>query len=270
MVSMEHGGDRLDLVSQVMADAEEGGGLASDAPHLVGGLLESRRRRDLNPRPLTGLGHARRCAFPPTLARSYRESRWIACACTGGFRMPHRVHTAPTSCGRTHHFALRLAGRYRRCPLSFAKTPSGGQVVDRSALIRTISERDDHPRAPSGATPPVPLRQPAPARPGEPRPTRAARRVQTHGASAQIAHDGSPRVGWGWPEPGPAGGRLWSSCRPTPSCDGSTDASASAGPSSPVGLPEPVLASMPRSPPSSGKWPRRIPCGVPRAYTESS
>ena len=30
-----------------------------------------------------------------------------------------------------------------------------------------------------------------------------------------------------WPEPGPAGGRLWSSSRPRPSYDGSTDASAS-------------------------------------------
>ena len=82
-----------------------------------------------------------------------------------------------------------------RQTLSFAKTPSGGQVVDLSALIRTISELDDHPRAPPGSTPPVPLRRPPPARPGEPRLASAARRVQTIGASAQIAHDGSPLVG---------------------------------------------------------------------------
>jgi hypothetical protein len=68
-------------------------------------------------------------------------------------------------------------------------------VVDLSTLIRTISERDDHPRAPPASTPPVPLRWPAPACPGESCPTSAARRVQTNGASAQIAHDGSPRVG---------------------------------------------------------------------------
>jgi len=48
------------------------------------------------------------------------------------------------------------------------KTPSGGQVVDLSALIRTISELDDHPRAPPAATPPLPLRRPPPARPREP------------------------------------------------------------------------------------------------------
>ena len=35
-----------------------------------------------------------------------------------------------------------------------------------------------------------------PARPGEPRLASAARRVHTFGASAQIAHDGLPLVGW--------------------------------------------------------------------------
>src|SRR5262245_18772540 len=55
--------------------------------------------------------------------------------------------------------------------------------------------------------------------------------------------------GSGWSEPGPAGGGLWSSSRPTPSYDGSADASASTGPNSRVGLPEAVLASMLRSPP---------------------
>ena len=37
-----------------------------------------------------------------------------------------------------------------------------------------------------------------------------------------------------------------------------------------VGLPEAALRSMRRSPPSSGKWPRRIPCGVRPASTGSS
>jgi hypothetical protein len=54
MVGIGHAAARLDLVSQVTADVEEIGSPASDAPHRVGGLLES-RRRGLNPRrwPLT-------------------------------------------------------------------------------------------------------------------------------------------------------------------------------------------------------------------------
>ena len=35
-------------------------------------------------------------------------------------------------------------------------------------------------------------------------------------------------------------------------------------------LPEAALRSVPKSPPSSGKWPRRIPCGVLPASTWSS
>src|SRR2546426_3188787 len=53
--------------------------------------------------------------------------------------------------------------------LSFAKTPSGRQVVDLSALIRRRSKLDDHPPAPPLAARPVPLRRPSPACPGEPR-----------------------------------------------------------------------------------------------------
>jgi hypothetical protein len=45
----------------------------------------------------------------------------------------------------------RLTPRERLCRLSFAKTPSVRQEADLSALIRTISELDDHPRAPPAA-----------------------------------------------------------------------------------------------------------------------
>jgi len=45
-------------------------------------------------------------------------------------------------------------------PCPSPKTPSGGQVVDLSALIRTISELDDHPRAPPGSTSPSPKPHP--------------------------------------------------------------------------------------------------------------
>jgi hypothetical protein len=51
MVGIGHATARLDFVSQVTADVEEIGSPASDAPHRVGGLLES-RRRGLNPRRL--------------------------------------------------------------------------------------------------------------------------------------------------------------------------------------------------------------------------
>src|SRR5712691_2287532 len=49
--------------------------------------------------------------------------------------------------------------------LSFAKTPSGGQVVDRSARVRRKSQLDDHPPAPPASLSPLPLRRPPPARP---------------------------------------------------------------------------------------------------------
>ena len=99
----------------------------------------------------------------------------------------------------------------------------------------------------SASTPPVPLRRPPPARPREPRPAPAARRVQANGAPAETAHDAIASSGLGWPESGPAGGRLSSSCRPTPSCGGSGAASASTGPSSPAGLRWAARRSAPRS-----------------------
>jgi hypothetical protein len=50
-------------------------------------------------------------------------------------------------------------------------------VVDLSALIQKQSEPDDHPPAPLASTPPISLRRPPPARPGEPRLAPPARRV---------------------------------------------------------------------------------------------
>jgi hypothetical protein len=62
--------------------------------------------------------------------------------------------------------------------LSFAKTSAGGQVVDLSTLIRRESPLDDHSPPPPASCPPLPLQRPSPARPREPRPASAARRVQ--------------------------------------------------------------------------------------------
>jgi hypothetical protein len=73
--------------------------------------------------------------------------------------------------------------------LSFAKTPSGGQVIDLSALIRRESHLDDHTPAPRASTPPVPLRRPPAARAGEPRLAPTARRVQEIGDPAEITHN---------------------------------------------------------------------------------
>src|SRR3989442_4967595 len=73
--------------------------------------------------------------------------------------------------------------------LSFAKTPSGGHVVDLSAPIRRQSQLDDHPLAPPASAPPVPLRWPSPARPREPRLAPAVGRVQENGAPTQASPD---------------------------------------------------------------------------------
>jgi hypothetical protein len=69
------------------------------------------------------------------------------------------------------------------------QNPVRGQVVDLSGLIRRESQFDDHPLAPRASTPPVPLRRPPAARPREPRPAPAARRVQANGDPAQASHD---------------------------------------------------------------------------------
>src|SRR5467141_4542500 len=79
--------------------------------------------------------------------------------------------------------------------LSFAKTPSGEQVVDLSALIQRQSEPDDHPPAPSAPTPPVPVRRPPPARPGEPRLAAATGRLQADGEPAEASTERSAPLG---------------------------------------------------------------------------
>src|SRR2546427_9752888 len=66
---------------------------------------------------------------------------------------------------------------------------------------------------------------------------------------------------------GRPGGRLSSSCRPTPSCGGSGAASASTGPSSPPGPSRAAHPSMLRSRLSSHGWLRPIRCGAPREFT---
>src|SRR5467141_1720424 len=82
---------------------------------------------------------------------------------------------------------------------------AGGQVGEPSALIRRQSQLDDHPPAPPASPPPVPLRWPPSARPGEPRLAPRARRVQENGdppgCAGRIVSSGS-----GWPGSGPGGG----------------------------------------------------------------
>src|SRR5439155_1470711 len=76
----------------------------------------------------------------------------------------------------------RVAGARR--PPFFDKTPSGGQVVELSGLIRRRSLLDDHPPAPPPGARPVRLRRPPPACPRAPRPAPTARRVQETGDPA--------------------------------------------------------------------------------------
>jgi transposase-like protein len=80
-----------------------------------------------------------------------------------------------------------LHKRHPRWSLSFAKTPSGEQMVDLSALIRRKSQPDDHPPAPSAPTPPVPVRRPPPAGPREPRLAATTGRLQADGEPAQAS-----------------------------------------------------------------------------------
>ena len=67
-------------------------------------------------------------------------------------------------------------------------------LSEREASGHTIATRD-HPRTPPVPAPPLPRRRPSPARPREPGPTPAARRLQANGAPPETAHDGSPVVG---------------------------------------------------------------------------
>src|SRR5438445_2881825 len=83
--------------------------------------------------------------------------------------------------------------------------------------------------------------------------------VKGRSCSAAIDCSGSRCPGCG-----PAGGKLSSSCHPTPSCGGSAAASASTGPDSPPGPPAVARPSAPRSKPWSAEWSRRI-----HSYTRS-
>jgi hypothetical protein len=91
---------------------------------------------------------------------------------------------------------------------------------------------------------------------------RTAPRLPARGSARSTACSGPA-----WPGSGSAGGRRWSSSRPTPSCAGTAAASPSTGPTFRAGHEAAAHPSAPRSPPSSGKWPRRIPCGVLPAST---
>ena len=123
--------------------------------------------------------------------------------------------------------------------------------------------------APPASTPPVPLRRPPPARPGEPRPAPATRRVQENGDPAEA----SPRLigssGSGWPGSGPGGGS-------PPHRDPRHRPALAAAPL-PRAL-DPALRplrrwaarrSTPKSPPWSPEWPPPNPLwGAPRIHGE--
>src|SRR2546428_8339150 len=124
----------------------------------------------------------------------------------------------------------RLAQRSTTC------SPDGvlakdSQVIDLAGLIQRKFRLDGHPPAPPASTASPPLRRSPPCRPGERGLAPPARRLQEDGVPAEGVQDlssGSCCRGCG-----PAGGRLSSSCHPTPSCGGSGAASASTGPRSP-------------------------------------
>ena len=101
----------------------------------------------------------------------------------------------------------------------------------------------------------LPLRRPSPARPGD-----LALRQQLAVYKRTVPRPRlrtMDRLLWvGWPESGPAGSRLWSSCRPTRSCGGSAVASVSTGPGSPAGLGWAARRSTRSSRPGAGRWPR--------------
>jgi DNA invertase Pin-like site-specific DNA recombinase len=71
----------------------------------------------------------------------------------------------------------------RRKPV-LRQNPAGAQVVDLSALIRPLSQLDDHAPAPPVSGTALPLRRPPPARPREPGLAAAGRRLQANGEPA--------------------------------------------------------------------------------------
>src|SRR6266436_1991013 len=141
------------------------------------------------------------------------------------------------------------------------------QVIDLAGLIQRKFRLDGHPPAPPASTASPPLRRSPLCRPGEPGLAPPARRLQEDGDSAEGAQERPPLLGRGVEGVGPAGGRLSSSCPPTPSCGGSGAASASTGPRSPPGPSRAAHPSMVRSRLSSHGWLRPIRCGAPREFT---
>ena len=115
--------------------------------------------------------------------------------------------------------------------LSFAKTRPARKWLICPACLATLSARDHSPAPP--ASPPAPLSAAATASlPSRTSPCASSspstsERRPGQGSTRSIVYSGS-----GWPEPGPGGGRRWSSCRPTPSYDGSAAGFASTGPAS--------------------------------------
>ena len=209
--------------------------------------------------------------------------------------------------------------------MSIAKTSSGSEMVDLSALVGHNTRLDDHSPTPPVPAPPLPRRRPPPARPREPGPAPAARRLcpspKPDPAAKWLAVGPSPpqsrlvitlllhllRFFPSSPHPS-SPSRTWPCATNSPSTserppaeaphDGSPvlgragqsldrleagsahrvarHRPAMAAPTLPrvldpaLGRPEAALRSIPKSPPSSGKWPRRIPCGVLPASTVGS
>src|SRR2546428_8653405 len=79
--------------------------------------------------------------------------------------------------------------------LSFAKTPSGEQVVDLSALIRRESLPADPHTAPLARAPPIPVRRPPTACPRDPRLATATGLLQAADDPAQTSTERSPLLG---------------------------------------------------------------------------
>ena len=92
--------------------------------------------------------------------------------------------------------------------LSLAKTLSGSQVIDLSALIPALSQLDDHSPAPPVPSLALLPRRPPPARPRELGLAPAARRLQANDDPAPHSAELIGSSGSRWPESGPVGGGL--------------------------------------------------------------
>jgi hypothetical protein len=83
--------------------------------------------------------------------------------------MPFKVHREERCLSLEPPVETVLASRFAgRTSLSFAKNPSGGQAIDRIALLRAESRSDDHHAASPGSTLTVSLRRPPLPRRREP------------------------------------------------------------------------------------------------------